>query len=564
MSTLARLVFIPLLSLLLFSMPSAHALESRPAFSQAELDQMLAPIALYPDALLSQILMAATYPLEVVEAARWSRAHPHLKGEAAVEAVADKDWDPSVKALVAFPQILARMDEDLEWTKRLGDAFLLQEEQVMATIQALRERAYANGHLESLPYMRAYRQEDAIYIAPRYTRYVYVPYYHPLVVYGPWWWPAHPPVFWAPPPGFHAHAIFFWGSGILVTPGFFFSFCDWPRRQIVIAHLHEHLHKHHLHKHHFFAHDPHAHHLHHRVGHKWRHDSKHRRGVAYHDEKLQKEFGRSSASGVVETRIGEQQQWHRDAHEEHDKFSHDNAQTENTLADVKERQSAALERLRRFDRSETDRDDTGKRSLAIRNSDDPVVSEKRIRNAKPNVEPSGTRHERIQSDAESDKARDKGRERDIRSSESRFGNRVWTPDASHTAKHESGNRQRSARHADMHRALSEKQEALRGRSAQSFQSAGTESGRNARNSRIPSRGENFSRNADSDTAPAQGHRAGRSRDAVMSQNTDNSVDMSDYRPRARRSDNSRGQGLGLDGLSTRSSAWTGRSRAFSR
>jgi hypothetical protein len=96
-------------------------------FSQAELDQMLAPIALYPDALLSQVLIASTYPLEIVEAARWSRQNPQLAGEDAVAAVADRDWDPSVKALVAFPELLGRLDEDLAWTRSLGDAMLYQE-----------------------------------------------------------------------------------------------------------------------------------------------------------------------------------------------------------------------------------------------------------------------------------------------------------------------------------------------------------------------------------------------------------------------------------------------------
>ena len=113
--------------------PSAHALEGQhqatqhQAYSQAELDRMLAPIALYPDALLSQILMAATYPLEVVEAARWTRSYPGLRGDEAVRAVQDRDWDPSVKSLVAFPNILQRMDENLDWTRSLGDAFLEQE-----------------------------------------------------------------------------------------------------------------------------------------------------------------------------------------------------------------------------------------------------------------------------------------------------------------------------------------------------------------------------------------------------------------------------------------------------
>jgi len=117
MQALTKFVSMPLLLALLIAMPAAFAQEDEPAFSQAELDQMLAPIALYPDALLSQILIAATYPLEVVEVARWSRANPGLEGEQAVEAIADRDWEPSGKALVALPQVLARMDTDLTWTR---------------------------------------------------------------------------------------------------------------------------------------------------------------------------------------------------------------------------------------------------------------------------------------------------------------------------------------------------------------------------------------------------------------------------------------------------------------
>src|SRR5688572_1831679 len=101
--------------------PPAHV---APLFAQHELDQMLAPIALYPDSLLSQILMAATYPEEVAEAGQWSRANPQLQGEAAVRAIAQMDWDPSVKSLTAFRQILLAMDDDPEWTRRLGDAFV--------------------------------------------------------------------------------------------------------------------------------------------------------------------------------------------------------------------------------------------------------------------------------------------------------------------------------------------------------------------------------------------------------------------------------------------------------
>src|SRR5438034_1789825 len=121
----------------------------KPVFTQQQLDQMLAPVALYPDSLLSQILMASTYPLEIVEAARWSKANPNLTGDDAVKAAEQNGWDPSVTSLVAFPQVLTMMDSNLSWTERLGDAFLAQQPQVMETVQNLRQRAYAAGNLRS-------------------------------------------------------------------------------------------------------------------------------------------------------------------------------------------------------------------------------------------------------------------------------------------------------------------------------------------------------------------------------------------------------------------------------
>ena len=191
-----------LLCLVLLASPAFAQDEEVPLFSQAELDQMLAPIALYPDQLLAQILMAATYPLEVVQAARWSREHPGLKGQDAVRAVQDKGWDPSVKSLVAFPNLLAQMDADLDWTERLGDAFLAQQQQVTDTVQQLRQRAYEAGNLRSSPQVDVTREREIIVVRPARPDVIYVPYYDPYVVYGRWWWPYYRPVYWRPWPGY--------------------------------------------------------------------------------------------------------------------------------------------------------------------------------------------------------------------------------------------------------------------------------------------------------------------------------------------------------------------------
>src|SRR5437016_3787645 len=232
------------LLVLLVSVSVAFAQTQAPAprhaaATQQELDQMLAPIALYPDSLLSQIFMASTYPLEVVEAARWSRANPGLKGEEAVNAVEQKDWDASVKSLTALPQVLAMMDQQLVWTARLGDVFIAQEPQVMETVQSLRQKAYAAGNLRSTEQAYVVQQGEALDIEPATPQVVYVPYYDPRVAYGSWWWPAYPPVYWAPWPGYYVYPgfAFAWGGGIRVGSGFFFSSCDWRARHVTIVNV---------------------------------------------------------------------------------------------------------------------------------------------------------------------------------------------------------------------------------------------------------------------------------------------------------------------------------------
>jgi hypothetical protein len=347
MQALATCVSILLLFALPLALPAAFAQEDEPAFSQAELDQMLAPIALYPDALLSQILMAATYPLEVVEAARWSRDNPGLEGEQAVEAVADRDWDPSVKALLALPQVLARMDADLAWTRRLGDAFLLQEAQVMDTVQGLRARASAAGHLEALEHVRVQRDREVIIVEPAHPQIVYVPDYHPSVIYGTWWWPAYPPVSWGPPPGYGASTVFSWGSGIHVTSGFFFSTCDWYRRHLVIVNVHKHRHRHHF--------KSGRHHGKHDGFHKWRHNPKHRRGVVYRHETLNRAYGRSRTSG--DAKLQGDRRRHPESHDGRDHISHRDGQRPRSSSRLEERRAApaAPTRGRNSPRSDADR-----------------------------------------------------------------------------------------------------------------------------------------------------------------------------------------------------------------
>ena len=214
--------------------PSATQADE-PAYTQAELDQMLAPVALYPDTILTHVLIAATYPVQVVQAARWSAENPGVEGEAALDAVEGHDWDDSVKALVAFPELLARMSDDLEWTQRIGDAFLVQESQVLSTVQSLRTRAYEAGNLQSSDKVRVVRETatETIVIEPTVERIVYVPVYDTRVVYGPWWWSAHPPVHWSWPGRHYSSVSLFWGHGVHVRPAFYYSSFHWTNRHIV-------------------------------------------------------------------------------------------------------------------------------------------------------------------------------------------------------------------------------------------------------------------------------------------------------------------------------------------
>ena len=194
--------------------PSVAAL-TPPSFTQVQLDQWVAPVALYPDSLLSQILMASTYPTNVIQAVQWSREHPQSQGDAAVTQVANEPWDPSVKSLVAFPQLLALLGEDPAWVQNLGNAFLAQPDEVMNTVQKFRDVAQKSGALKSTPkqtvtvkpkpaaasVVKGTPAQQTIVIESADPQVVYVPSYNPNVVYGTWPTPAYPPVYLPPPPG---------------------------------------------------------------------------------------------------------------------------------------------------------------------------------------------------------------------------------------------------------------------------------------------------------------------------------------------------------------------------
>jgi hypothetical protein len=172
-----------------------------PILHAEQLDQLLAPIALYPDALLAQILMAATYPLEIVKANRWFQDphHAALSGDQLAAALEAETWDPSVKALVTVPPILMLMDANLDWTEELGDAFVAQQADVMDAIQRLRHQAAAAGTLWSNAQQNVTEEGQGIAIEPANPAYIYPPLYNPALVYGPWPSPEFPPLDIVPP-----------------------------------------------------------------------------------------------------------------------------------------------------------------------------------------------------------------------------------------------------------------------------------------------------------------------------------------------------------------------------
>ena len=208
--------------------PVLAALPAAPAsdrFGVEQLDALLAPIALYPDALLAQLLMAATYPVQIVQAQRWldDAAHKSLSGAALEKALQAENWDPSVKSLVPFPQVLAMMSTELDWTQQLGYAMATQEADVMASVQRLRLQAQSTGSLKSTPQQSVTQDGPTIIIQPTEPTTVYVPVYNPSVVYGAWPYPSYPPVYYPPPPGYVAGtalaAGLAFGAGVAIVGG---------------------------------------------------------------------------------------------------------------------------------------------------------------------------------------------------------------------------------------------------------------------------------------------------------------------------------------------------------
>jgi len=219
--------------------PAQEASTEAPPFKPEELEQIVAPIALYPDALVAQVMMASTYPLEVIQAARLVKAKPNLKDAALNEELKKYDWDDSVKSLASFPQILDLMNEKLDWMQKLGDAFLGQRKDTMDAIQRLRLRAQKEGNLQSNEQQKVIveqaeaqpgqpppAQQTIVKIEPVNPQVIYVPSYNPTVVYGAWPYPAYPPYYPYPPGYAWGAAAISFGVGMAVGAAVWGG-CNW-------------------------------------------------------------------------------------------------------------------------------------------------------------------------------------------------------------------------------------------------------------------------------------------------------------------------------------------------
>lgn len=259
--------------------PAEQAAPVAPSLTQQQLDQLVAPVALYADPLLANILTASTYPLEVVEADRWiaDPSNAALKGDALTTALVAQDWDPSVKALVPFPQVLKMMDGHLDWTERLGEAFLAQQADVMDAVQRLRQRAQSAGTLQSSPQQTVASDGGVNTISPPPTEVIYVPVYDPWCVYGPWPYPIYPPFYFAPWTGYCASADYVIGYDVGVFLPFWFwewGYFDWHHHHIRINRDHyDRFHS---------GHEP--------PGDVWHHNPDHRRDVPYRDARNVQQF----------------------------------------------------------------------------------------------------------------------------------------------------------------------------------------------------------------------------------------------------------------------------------
>jgi hypothetical protein len=283
----------------------AQTAGEKPLLKPEELDQMIAPIALYPDSLLAQIFMAATYPIEIVEADRFAKKHKDLKGEKLLEAAKNEDWDPTVKSLLEFPDVLAMMSEKLDWTTKLGDAFLAQQKDVMDSVQRLRHKAQEAGNLKTTKEQKVIVEKETIIIQPSNPQVIYVPTYSPTVVYGTWAYPAYPPYPYYPPGYGAAAATFGFIAGVAVgSSGCCWGSWNWGHGDVDIDIDHNYnFNKNNYNKVNAQKYQDRLQTTRGQQGRqKWQHNPENRKGVAYRDNATAQRFNRGTSSEAARSR----------------------------------------------------------------------------------------------------------------------------------------------------------------------------------------------------------------------------------------------------------------------
>jgi hypothetical protein len=272
------------------STPAAQSQPGDQLLKPEQIEALVAPIALYPDALLANVLAASTYPLEVVQADRWITGHKNLKGDALKQQVDKQSWDDSVKALASTSSVLSMMSDKVDWTKNLGDAVLAQQPDVMDAVQRLRSKAYANNKLVTTKQQNvSVQQQDnkqMIVIEPAQADTMYVPYYEPAAVYGEWPYADYPPYYFGAPPYIGAGVIAaglafgtawaigrwgnYWGGGV-----------NWGNRNLYVNHYNRVT----------------------NVGNNWQHNPAHRQGVRYNNANVQQRFGNNNLKAGASNRM---------------------------------------------------------------------------------------------------------------------------------------------------------------------------------------------------------------------------------------------------------------------
>ena len=281
--------------------PLSAAESAQQTIKPEEIEQLVAPIALYPDSLLSQIFMASTYPLEVVEASRWAKQNQNLKGDALAQALEKQDWDPSVRSLVNFPDVLSKMSEKLDWTQKLGDAFLSQQKEVMDAVQRLRAKAEAAGNLKTTEQQKVIVEEKVIKIESPSPQVVYVPTYNPTVVYGAWPYPAYPPYPWYPPGYAFGASMLAFGTGVALGAawGFAWGGANWGRGEVNVdvnrnTNFNTNINREQA-KQNLQARGQ-------KEGGSFQHDPSHRKGVGYRDDNTAQKFNRGGDAQAAKAR----------------------------------------------------------------------------------------------------------------------------------------------------------------------------------------------------------------------------------------------------------------------